>query len=150
MSGKRCWSCGQRVESNYRFCDQCSAPQETFPVAEGDGFLSHHSRQYLSAVVSGDVDYPKDSLLGKELQESLQSQVDNDVQRAFVDFNLVCGADDKLVFEGVDFSSLLDEEGSREIDELPLSLMGFVNLLRNFADVFPSEVFQRLGESSDG
>lgn len=145
-----CWHCNESIGSGDNYCGDCGAPLSEFQTRRGEGFLSRRSRTYLDSILDGTVTYPVDSNLDPDLQESLRSQLEEDVRAAFGDMAFVCGADDRIVFRSVDFEPVLEWDSAKRRQEgLPVSLLGFLRLLKCIAEVFPPRVLEVFGNDAD-
>lgn len=148
MAKESCWYCNESIGPSYNYCGDCGVPVAEFQKRAGDGFLSRESTLYLTAVLNGSVEYPTDTSLDDDLQDSLRRQLKEDIRRGFVDFAAVCAVSDDLIFKGVDFEPFLElEEEELLAAELPPSLIGFTRLLKSIASVFPPEILENFRDS---
>lgn len=142
MSSETCWSCGEGIGRDHNYCTNCGAPVSSFRVRRGDGFLSQESKKYLMAVADGEISYPSDTSLDDDLEDSLQAQLEQDIEVGMVEFGLVCSAEENLLVENIDFSAIDEvEKGEREIDDFSPSLLGLVHVLNELVNNLPSHWF---------
>lgn len=144
MAADSCWSCSEVIGARHKYCGKCGAPVSAFESKPGEGFLSRESARYVTAILDDSIGYPSDSNMDGDLQESLQSQLKEDIRGAFIHLAAVLGADDDLLLKGVDTAPFKKSIEGEEvgIEDLPPSFLGLFRTMYKLTEVFPPEFFE--------
>jgi hypothetical protein len=92
---EECWNCSEAQSEPGAFCASCGAPQEEFEVTPSDGFLTNRSDIYLKNILDGQISR-RDDTLDDGLVESLEAQLEHDVQKALSQLAEVMIADESI------------------------------------------------------